>query len=123
MAVLLFLINTIGIYLLEFLLNENWENLRLFTLILSFLILARTTFNPISSIMIVLNKNHISLYFNIYLLSINLAAIFIGYYANSIIYTIVIVSIFGGLGYLFLLTYFLKILKKIKRNHEKNNII
>ena len=66
----LFLVNTIGMYILEYFFNENWNNLRLYTLILSILIFARTSFNPISNLIIVLNKNLESLIFNIYLLLI-----------------------------------------------------
>ena len=114
MAAFLMLINTIGIYILEIFFNKNWENLRLFTLILSFLILVRSTFNPISNIIIVLDKNHVGLLFNIYLLIVNLAAIYIGYLFGSIIYTVVLLAIFGSIGYLVLLFYFLNLLKKLK---------
>lgn len=110
-------INTVGIYFLEIIFKNNWENLRQFTFILSFLILARASFNPISNIIIVLQKNHIGLLFNSYLLLINLVAIFIGYIHQNIIQTLIIVSIFGGLGYFTLLLYFMKELKKIKKTH------
>ncbi len=122
--VLLFLIiiNTIGIYLLELILAQSWEGLRIFTYILSFLILARSSFSPISNIIIILNKNKISLFFNLYLLSINLIAIYLGYLNNSLIYTLVFLSIFGSLGYIFLLIHFLKILKSFKIDYEKNKI-
>ncbi|MFK5957952.1 MAG: oligosaccharide flippase family protein [Lutibacter sp.] len=120
MLLFLIVINTIGIYLLEFLLPKNWENLRLFIGILSFLILARSSFNPISNIIIVLNKNKISLLFNLYLLCVNLLGIYIGFLTNNLIYTLTIISIFGGFGYLVLLLYFLKTLKSFKRSYEKN---
>ena len=111
-------INTIGIYFLEYIFDENWGNLKLFTFILSFLILARSSFNPISNIIIVLNKNHVSLLFNSYLLLVNLAAIYIGYTYNNIFQTIIILSLFGGLGYIILLLYFMQKLKELKKNHE-----
>lgn len=117
MLVFVIVINTIGIYFLEFIFDKNWENLRLFTFILSFLILARSSFNPISNIIIVLNKNHISLLFNSYLLIINLAAISFGYFSNSLTKTIITLSIFGGLGYITLLFYFMKKLKDLKLKH------
>jgi O-antigen/teichoic acid export membrane protein len=114
---LLFIIfmNTIGIYFLEFLFNKNWGNLRYFTLMLSFLILARSSFNPISNIIIVLNKNHVSLLFNIYLFLVNVGAIYIGYFNNNVLLTIFILSLFGSLGYIALLFYFMKQLKDLKR--------
>jgi len=120
MLLILLVINTVGVYLLEMFLTKNWENLRLFTGILSFLILARSSFNPISNIIIILDKNKISLLFNIYLLCINLLAIYVGFLNNNLIYTLVILSIFGGIGYVLLLIYFLRILKSYKKTHEKN---
>jgi len=109
-------INTIGIYLLELIFNKNWDNLRIFTFILSFIVLARSSFNPISDIVIILNKNYISLLFNIYLLFVNIFAIFIGYIFNNLVYTITIISILGGIGYFINLIYFLKKLKEFE-NH------
>jgi len=112
--VILILLNTLGIYLLELYLDKDWENLRTFIKILSFLIFLRTCFNPISNIMIVLDKNHIALIFNIYLLLTNITAILVGHHNNNIHTTLVIISIFGGLGYLALLIYFLSVLKNEK---------
>jgi len=118
MLLFLLIMNTVGIYFLELIFNKNWENLRYFTLILSFLILARSSFNPISNIIIVLNKNHVSLLFNIYLLLVNLIAVYIGYVSSSITLTIIILSILGGGGYIILLLYFLSELKDLKKNNE-----
>ena len=113
----LILVNTIGMYILEYFFNENWNNLRLYTLILSILIFARTSFNPISNLIVVLNKNLESLIFNIYLFIINLIAIYVGYLNNDITVTIFILAIFGGIGYLLLLAYFLNHLKAITKNN------
>jgi O-antigen/teichoic acid export membrane protein len=113
MLLILLFLNTVGMYLLEWYLDVDWKNLRQFTLILSFLIFARTSFNPISSLIIVLNKNHISLLFNMYLFIINLIAIYVGYVYMDIVITISILSIFGGIGYWVLLLYFLKTLKSV----------
>lgn len=118
MLLFIILINSIGIYLLKFIFDTNWSNLSQYILILSFLILARSSFNPISSIIIVLNKNHVSLWFNCYLLFINLTAICFGYISNSLVNTIIILSLFGGLGYISLLMYFMKKLKELKTYHE-----
>ncbi len=114
MIVFLLFINTVGIYLLELYLDNNWTNLREITLLLSFLILTRASFNPISSLSIVLSKNHISLIFNSYLFLVNIIAIYIGYLYNNILYSVTILSFFGGIGYLFLLGYFLRFLKKLQ---------
>jgi O-antigen/teichoic acid export membrane protein len=114
MFVFLILLNTVGIYILEIILNKNWENLRLYTLILSFLILAKSAFTPISDIIIVLNKNHISLIFSFYLLIINFLGFYIGYSYDNIILALCLITIFGGFGYLLQLFYVLNLLKKEK---------
>ncbi len=111
MFAFLLIINTIGMYLLEYFFSEKWLNLRIFTLVLSILIFARTAFNPISSLIVVLNKNFESLLFNSYLFLINLIAIYFGYIYDDILITITILSFLGGLGYLTLLIYFLNHLK------------
>lgn len=111
MLLLLILINTFGIYLLELYFKNGWENLRIYTLILSFLILCRSSFNPISSLIVVLDKNLTGLVFNIYLFIINLIAIYFGYIYGNIIYTVYILSFLGALGYIILLLYFLNHLK------------
>ncbi len=113
MLLILLVINTIGIYLLEWYLGPGWKDIRTFTLILSILILARTSFNPISSLIVVLNKNQTSLIFNTYLFITNIIAIYIGFMYTSIIVTITILSIFGGIGYLAMLFYFIKKLKHV----------
>lgn len=112
----LLLINTLGIYLINLYFENQWENLRIYVLILSFLILARSSFNPISSLIIVLDKNLVGLIFNSYLLMINLLAIYFGVLNNNILYTVFILSLFGGIGYYALLYYFLNHLKKDKIN-------
>ena len=111
MFIFLIFINTIGVLLLNYFFDEKWEHLSVFLLILSFLFLARASFNPISSLIIVKKKNHIGLIFNIYLVFVNLMAIWLGYKNNNILYTLYILSFFGGVGYFALLYYFGKILK------------
>lgn len=113
MLFLLIIINTIGIYLLEIVLNKNWENLRAFTLILSFLFLAKSTFIPISDIIIVLKKNYIHLILNCYILIINFIGFYLGYIYNSIILSLLFITFFGSLGYLSLMYYSLKEMKKV----------
>ena len=113
MLAFLILVNTAGMTLLESIFNHKWNNLRSYSLILSILILGRSTFNPISSLVVVLNKNLESLIFNIYLFIVNLIAIYFGYLYNDITITILILAIFGGVGYILLLAYFLNHLKTI----------
>ncbi|MDC1323486.1 oligosaccharide flippase family protein [Polaribacter sp.] len=112
MFLFLVLINTIGIYLLEMFLTDNWVNLRLYLLLLSFLVLSRSSFSPISNIIVVLDKNNISLLFNAILLIINCFAFYIGFITHDLTHTIYILSFLGGIAYLVLTIYFLKIIKK-----------
>jgi len=114
MLVILVLINTLGLYLLNLFFDTSWKNLSTFVLILSFYILGQVSFSPISSIIIITNKMHIGFIFNTCLLIINLVAIYVGNTFGNIIYTILILSIFGGLSYIILLRYFLTYLKKMK---------
>ena len=114
----LVLINTVGVYILELFLNKNWENLRIYILVLSFLILAKSSFSPISNIIVILNKNNISLLFNLYLLFINGISFYFGYLNNNLLFAIYLLSFLGGLGYFSLAFYFLKTLKKLKNEEE-----
>ena len=113
----LILLNTLGMYLLEYFFDEKWNNLRPYTFLLSILVFARTAFNPISSLIVVLNKNSVGLIFNSYLFIVNLIAIYFGYLHSEITITIFILAIFGGIGYFLLLAYFLNHLKYISKNN------
>ena len=110
----LFFLNTLGVHFLNLLFENQWENLNLYILILSFLIIARSSFSPISSLIIVLDKNLIGLIFNSYLLIINIIAVYIGSIHNNILNAIFILSLFGGIGYFVILCFFLNHLKKTK---------
>ncbi len=112
MSCFLLLINTIGIYFLEYFFEDQWSNLRTYLIILSFLIITRSSFNPISSLIVVLDKNKIGLLFNSYLFVVNLIAIYVGTLYHQILYTVIVLSLFSGMGYLVLLNYFLNQLKK-----------
>jgi len=110
----LVLINTVGVYLLNLLFDNNWNNLSKYVMILSIFMLCKSSFSPISSIIIVTNKMHIGLVFNVSLVIINFFAIYIGYIYDNLIFTVLILSIIGGLGYVVLLFYFLSLLKSYK---------
>lgn len=98
--VYLILMNTIGIYLLEFIFTGNeWIGLRKFTLILSVWILARSFMGPVADVMVVINRNQYSLIFNIYLFLINLIAIYLGVQYQSFEVCLCIFAIFSALGY------------------------
>lgn len=104
--------NTLGLYLLNIFLKNSWNGLGSFILALSFWILARSAMNPIASIVMVINKNHYSLIFNVYLLIVNLIAIFIGVQYDSFLLCVWIFSILSGIGYLVLLGLVLYYLRK-----------
>lgn len=110
--VFVILINTIGVYLLGFFFNEKWSSLGSYLLALSFWILARSAMNPISPIVVVINKNHYSLIFNIYLLLVNFIALYLGVMKNDFLFSVWAFSILAGIGYLALLVMVLIVLKK-----------
>jgi O-antigen/teichoic acid export membrane protein len=114
MFIILLLINIVGIKILVYFFSNNWEHLELFTLILSFLVLARSIYSPISSIVEVIDKNQVNLIFNCYLLFVNLIAIYIGYSYKNIIHAVSILSLFGGLGYLSIFAYLMNELNNYK---------
>ena len=114
MIIILLLINTLGVFLLELFFDKSWENMNLYIVLLSFFVLGQAAFSPISSIIVITNKMHVGLIFNIILALINFIAIYVGDTYNNIIYTVFLLSIFGGLGYIILLTYFLYHLKRYK---------
>ena len=117
MLAILLIINTLGIYLLDLFFDKSWNNLSTYILILSFFVMGQAAFSPISSLIVIVNKMHIGLFFNITLAFINLIAIYIGYTFNNIIYTVLIFSIVGGLSYFILLIYFLSLLKTYKNEN------
>lgn len=108
----LIMINTIGVYALEWFLGNNWNDLRTYLWIVSFLILGRSSFTPISSLIVSMQKNFIGLIFNVFLLLLNIAAIYYGIISNDLKTAIFILSIMGGIGYVALLLYFMTALKK-----------
>lgn len=73
--------------------------------------MGQVTFSPISSIIVITNKMHIGFVFNVSLALINLIAIYIGSLYDNITYTVLLLSIVGGLSYVVLLFYFLSLLK------------
>jgi lipopolysaccharide exporter len=109
-------LNTIGLYLLNYLLNDSWEDLGLFIFILSFWLVARSALNPIFPILLVLNKNHYSLYLNIYLLIVNFIAIFVGVKTENFLDSIWVFSILSGIGYLIVTCMIISLINRNKEN-------
>lgn len=112
MLVFVLFMNTLGIYLLNLFLNDSWADLSLYILALSFWILARSAMNPISPIVMVIDKNHYSLIFNIYLLLVNFISLYFGVMKNDFLHCIWLFSILSGTGYLVLLSLVLINLRK-----------
>lgn len=104
--------NTAGLYLLDLFLNHKWDGMGSFIMALSFWIIARSALNPISPLIMVINKNHYSLVFNIYLILVNLVSIYIGNLYENFLLCVWIFSIFSGLGYLILTLLVTDYLKK-----------
>ena len=111
MVISIILLNLLIAFFLKLFLGDQWTHLISYSLILSFLFFTKSVFSPISSIVEITNKNHIGLYFNIYLIIINLIAIGIGIYFNNSIICVLIMSLFSGIGYLIMYFYFLKLIK------------
>lgn len=106
------LLNTIGVRLLGVFLDEQWSGLGSYILALSFWIIARSALNPIAPVVVVINKNHYSLIFNIYLLLVNFVALYLGVLKGDFLYCIWVFSFLSGAGYLALLAMILTELKK-----------
>lgn len=96
----LLVMNTIGIFVLEWILGPEWKGLHEMTWILSFWILCRSAMNPIAQIVVVIKKNHYALYFNIYLVLVTLITCMIGGINKNIFLTLSLYSFFAGIGYL-----------------------
>lgn len=100
-AIYIIALNTIGIYFLEKLFSRSeWNNLPSYLLILSPWVISRALVNPISQVLFTINKNHFSLIFNIYLVVVNILAVYIGVYFGDYKSCLIFFSIGSALGYL-----------------------
>ncbi|WP_068596947.1 lipopolysaccharide biosynthesis protein [Vaginella massiliensis] len=113
-AIFLLLMNTVGVYILEWILGDAWRGLDVYVWILSFWVLCRSALNPIQSVVLVIKKNHYALLFNVYLVVITFVSVFIGGSKHDIKFTLMLYSFLAGLGYLVQLYFVLKALKKLK---------
>lgn len=113
-AAFLFIMNVLGVYILEWILGDDWVGLHIFVYILSFWILCRSAMNPISQIVVVIKKNHYALYFNIYLVAITILSVLIGGTRKDMITTLCIYSGLAGIGYLVQLYFVLRKLHQYK---------
>lgn len=110
-------INTIGIYLLKFYFTpDEWPDLQLYMLSISFWILARSIVSPITQIAIVINRNQFSLWMNIGLLLSNVIGIYAGMQSQEFITAILAFSISAGVIYLIFYLVVLIFLKRLRVN-------
>lgn len=106
--------NVIGVYILEWILGEDWHGLHVYVFILSFWIMCRSAMNPISQIVVVIRKNHYALYFNIYLVLITVLSVLVGGTRKDMLTTLYVYSVLAGIGYLIQLYFVLRHLKRLK---------
>ena len=106
--------NVIGVYILQWILGDDWEGLNVFVLILSFWILCRSAMNPISQIVVVIRKNYYALYFNLYLVFITVVSVLIGGIRKDILMSLYLYSFLAGIGYLVQLYFVLRELSRLK---------
>lgn len=93
---------------IEIALKDEWITVGMYIQLLAVLFYLRSIYNPISHLEEVLKKNHLGLVFNLYLLLVNLGAIFYGaMVAESFLVTIQIISIGLPIGYIAMIFYFL----------------
>lgn len=118
MLLFVLLMNSVGIYILEMFFDEGWEDLRMYILALSFWIVCRSAWSPISDLDAVIRRNQYSLIFNIYLLSTNFIGLYYGVYKQNFLYSAWAFSILSGIGYLSLLAFVLYSLRKDVKKQE-----
>lgn len=118
-AAFLFVMNTLGVYILEWILGNDWKGLHIYVLILSFWILCRSAMNPISQIVVVIRKNHYALYFNIYLVVITIFSVVYGGARKDMLTTLYVYSFLAGIGYLVQLYFVLRHLNHLKNRAKK----
>ncbi len=106
--------NVVGVYILEWVLGDDWVGLNVYVFILSFWIMCRSAMNPIAQIVVVIRKNHYALYFNIYLVLVTVFAVLIGGARKDMLTTLYVYSVLAGIGYLIQLYFVLRHLKRLK---------
>jgi O-antigen/teichoic acid export membrane protein len=93
---------------IAFFLPEKWNRVTIYIQLLSVLFYIRAIYNPISHIEEVLKKNHVGLFFNIFLFLGNLTAIYLGFKEQRFLVTIKVLSFILPFGYVVMIVYFLR---------------
>jgi len=102
---------------IELTLKDEWLTVGIYIQLLVVLFYLRSIYNPISHLEEVLKKNHLGLIFNLYLLLVNLGAIFYGAtIAKSFLVTIEIISFALPIGYITMIFYFLYATSRLRIN-------
>lgn len=102
-----------GEYFMDFFFNSEWQETGVYIKYLAFLFFLRGVYNPLSNLEEVYRKNHIGFIFNLYLLVVNLIAIYYGNSQNDFLLLIKITSLLSSLGYILMIAYFLFFSKKL----------
>lgn len=100
-------------YLIAVFFDESWSKVGIYIQVLATLFFLRAIYNPISNLEEVFKKNHIGFVFNVYLLLVNLIAIYIGNLENNLLITLKIIAVFCSFGYIAITLYFYLYTKKL----------
>jgi len=111
MLLFVIVLNIFNYFFLDYFFDEKWVYLIEYSFFLSFLFLGKSIFSPISHIVEILNKNHIGLLFNIYLVVATFFAIYFGHIYSNSLYSVIFMSIVNGVAYFFIYFYFLFLIK------------
>lgn len=110
-ALILIIINTVGLYYISWILGPSWVNLDKYMLLLSIWIFAGSLISSITQIVIIIKKNHYFLIFNICLVLISFISFYLGHLKNDLTLGAMIFSILSAIAYIILLLSILNALK------------
>jgi O-antigen/teichoic acid export membrane protein len=101
-------------FYLDVLFGDNWTDVGLYARILIPWLFFAFLSNPISSLIMILNKQKIMLLYDVFLLIFRFLALFVGYYFYKNI--VISLLLFSGIGMLFNILIFIYLLKTSKEN-------
>jgi O-antigen/teichoic acid export membrane protein len=101
-------------FYLDVLFGDNWSDVGLYARILIPWLFFAFLSNPISSLIMILNKQKIMLLYDVFLLTFRFLALFVGYYFYKNI--VISLLLFSGIGMLFNILIFIYLLKTSKEN-------
>ncbi|PQJ82582.1 lipopolysaccharide biosynthesis protein [Polaribacter glomeratus] len=114
---LIFIPLTIISYFLDIIFGEEWTYVGTYLRILIPWLFIMFLSSPISSLIVILNKQKVILFYDILLLTFRFLALYFGYhYYNDILISLIMFSAIGVLFNIFILFYFFKITKTENKN-------